>query len=68
MSLLGYECLNWVVSRCLFLKYPQGQLTFMRQQIVSNVVMYQYALDKGLQAYIKEYFFAASRLDTLYLN
>ena len=32
---------------------------------MSNFVMYQYALDKGLQAYIKEDCFAPSRWDTL---
>lgn len=63
-ELLGDAYLKWVVSRCLFLKYPQkheGQLTRMRQQTVSNVVLYQYALDKGLQAYIQADRFAPSR-------
>ena len=45
---LGDACLKWVIVICLFLKYNQGQLTYMRQQILSNVFMYQYALDKGL--------------------
>lgn len=63
-ELLGDAYLKWVVSRCLFLKYPQkheGQLTRMRQQTVSNVVLYQYALDKGLQAYMQADRFAPSR-------
>ena len=29
---LGDACLKWVVSRCLFLKYPQGELACMRKQ------------------------------------
>nr|ASZ84523.1 putative abnormal suspensor 1 [Juniperus phoenicea] len=63
-ELLGDAYLKWVVSRCLFLKYPQkheGQLTRMRQQTVSNVVLYQYALSKGLQSYIQADRFAPSR-------
>jgi endoribonuclease Dicer len=41
-ELLGDAYLKWVVSRFLFLKYPQkheGQLTRMRQQMVSNMVL-----------------------------
>lgn len=63
-ELLGDAYLKWVVSRFLFLKYPQkheGQLTRMRQQMVSNVVLYQYALNKGLQSYIQADRFAPSR-------
>lgn len=63
-ELLGDAYLKWVVSRFLFLKYPQkheGQLTRMRQQMVSNIVLYQYALDKGLQSYIQADRFAPSR-------
>nr|ABV31244.1 dicer-like 1 [Physcomitrium patens] len=63
-ELLGDAYLKWVVSRRLFLKYPckhEGQLTRMRQQIVSNSVLYQYALDKGLQSYIQADRFAPSR-------
>lgn len=63
-ELLGDAYLKWVVSRFLFLKYPQkheGQLTRMRQQMVSNVVLYQYALEKGLQSYIQADRFAPSR-------
>ncbi|KAL6559458.1 Dicer-like protein 1 [Orobanche gracilis] len=63
-ELLGDAYLKWVVSRFLFLKYPQkheGQLTRMRQQMVSNVVLYQFALDKGLQSYIQADRFAPSR-------
>ncbi|KAF8379890.1 hypothetical protein HHK36_027355 [Tetracentron sinense] len=63
-ELLGDAYLKWVVSRFLFLKYPQkheGQLTRMRQQMVSNMVLYQYALDKGLQSYIQADRFAPSR-------
>ncbi|KAL9155827.1 hypothetical protein ABFS82_09G032700 [Erythranthe guttata] len=63
-ELLGDAYLKWVVSRFLFLKYPQkheGQLTRMRQQMVSNVVLYQFALDKGLQSYIQADRFASSR-------
>ena len=37
----------------------------MKKQITSNVVMYQYALDKGIQAYIKEDCFAPSRWSTI---
>ncbi|KAG8488850.1 hypothetical protein CXB51_016736 [Gossypium anomalum] len=63
-ELLGDAYLKWVVSRFLFLKYPQkheGQLTRMRQQMVSNMVLYQYALNKGLQSYIQADRFAPSR-------
>ncbi|CAK9143614.1 unnamed protein product [Ilex paraguariensis] len=63
-ELLGDAYLKWVVSRFLFLKYPQkheGQLTRMRQQMVSNMVLYQYALRKGLQPYIQADRFAPSR-------
>ncbi|KAL8464928.1 hypothetical protein ACS0TY_034422 [Phlomoides rotata] len=63
-ELLGDAYLKWVVSRFLFLKHPQkheGQLTRMRQQMVSNIVLYQYALDKGLQSYIQADRFAPSR-------
>lgn len=63
-ELLGDAYLKWVVSRRLFLKFPskhEGQLTRMRQQIVSNSVLYQYALDKGLQSYIQADRFAPSR-------
>ncbi|KAL5795899.1 hypothetical protein ACOSQ2_000719 [Xanthoceras sorbifolium] len=63
-ELLGDAYLKWVVSRFLFLKYPQkheGQLTRMRQQMVSNLVLYQYALSKGLQSYIQADRFAPSR-------
>lgn len=63
-ELLGDAYLKWVVSRFLFLKYPQkheGQLTRMRQQMVSNLVLYQYALCKGLQSYIQADRFAPSR-------
>ncbi|XP_044491357.1 endoribonuclease Dicer homolog 1 [Mangifera indica] len=63
-ELLGDAYLKWVVSRFLFLKYPQkheGQLTRMRQQMVSNLVLYQYALNKGLQSYIQADRFAPSR-------
>ncbi|KAK6123261.1 hypothetical protein DH2020_042989 [Rehmannia glutinosa] len=63
-ELLGDAYLKWVVSRFLFLKYPQkheGQLTRMRQQMVSNIVLYQYALEKGLQSYIQADRFAPSR-------
>ncbi|KAI3454609.1 hypothetical protein Pfo_011272 [Paulownia fortunei] len=63
-ELLGDAYLKWVVSRFLFLKYPQkheGQLTRMRQQMVSNIVLYQYALDRGLQSYIQADRFAPSR-------
>ncbi|KAI8537048.1 hypothetical protein RHMOL_Rhmol10G0304500 [Rhododendron molle] len=63
-ELLGDAYLKWVVSRFLFLKYPQkheGQLTRMRQQMVSNMVLYQYALKKGLQSYIQADRFAPSR-------
>lgn len=63
-ELLGDAYLKWVVSRFLFLKYPQkheGQLTRMRQQMVSNMVLYQCALAKGLQSYIQADRFAPSR-------
>nr|XP_016481139.1 PREDICTED: endoribonuclease Dicer homolog 1 [Nicotiana tabacum] len=63
-ELLGDAYLKWVVSRYLFLKYPQkheGQLTRMRQQLVSNMVLYQYALNKGLQSYIQADRFSPSR-------
>ncbi|KAF5743870.1 endoribonuclease Dicer 1 [Tripterygium wilfordii] len=63
-ELLGDAYLKWVVSRFLFLKYPQkheGQLTRMRQQMVSNMILYQYALNKGLQSYILADRFAPSR-------
>ena len=63
-ELLGDAYLKWVVSRFLFLKYPQkheGQLTRMRQQMVSNMILYQYALGKGLQSYIQADSFAPSR-------
>ncbi|CAL9776289.1 unnamed protein product [Musa acuminata subsp. burmannicoides] len=63
-ELLGDAYLKWVVSIFLFLKYPQkheGQLTRMRQQMVSNMVLYQYALNKGLQSYIQADRFAPSR-------
>ncbi|XAR62909.1 Ribonuclease III [Bertholletia excelsa] len=63
-ELLGDAYLKWVVSRFLFLKYPQkheGQLTRMRQQMVSNMVLYHYALNKGLQSYIQADRFAPSR-------
>ncbi|KAG9455436.1 hypothetical protein H6P81_008340 [Aristolochia fimbriata] len=63
-ELLGDAYLKWVVSKFLFLKYPQkheGQLTRMRQQMVSNMVLYQYALCKGLQSYIQADRFAPSR-------
>ncbi|OWM68603.1 hypothetical protein CDL15_Pgr023568 [Punica granatum] len=63
-ELLGDAYLKWVVSRFLFLKYPQkheGQLTRMRQQMVSNMVLYEYALSKGLQSYIQADRFAPSR-------
>lgn len=63
-ELLGDAYLKWVVSRRLFLKHPskhEGQLTRMRQQIVSNSVLYQYALEKGLQSYIQADRFAPSR-------
>ncbi|KAK9279100.1 hypothetical protein L1049_012775 [Liquidambar formosana] len=63
-ELLGDAYLKWVVSRFLFLKYPQkheGQLTRMRQQMVSNMVLYQYALSKELQSYIQADRFAPSR-------
>ncbi|KAH7519383.1 hypothetical protein FEM48_Zijuj08G0030400 [Ziziphus jujuba var. spinosa] len=63
-ELLGDAYLKWVVSRFLFLKYPQkheGQLTRMRQQMVSNMVLYHYALSKGLQSYIQADRYAPSR-------
>ncbi|KAL5210919.1 hypothetical protein ABZP36_006542, partial [Zizania latifolia] len=63
-ELLGDAYLKWVVSRFLFLKYPQkheGQLTRMRQQMVSNMVLYQFALNKTLQSYIQSDRFAPSR-------
>lgn len=63
-ELLGDAYLKWVVSRYLFLKYPQkheGQLTRMRQQMVSNMILFQYALNKGLQSYIQADRFAPSR-------
>ncbi|XP_071720798.1 endoribonuclease Dicer homolog 1 isoform X2 [Rutidosis leptorrhynchoides] len=63
-ELLGDAYLKWVVSRYLFLRYPQkheGQLTRMRQQMVSNLVLYQYALTKGLQSYIQADRFAPCR-------
>ncbi|KAM5555821.1 endoribonuclease Dicer [Rosa sericea] len=63
-ELLGDAYLKWVVSRFLFLKYPQkheGQLTRMRQQMVSNMVLYHYALKRGLQSYIQADRFAPSR-------
>ena len=63
-ELLGDAYLKWVVSRYLFLRYPQkheGQLTRMRQQMVSNMVLYQCALNKGLQSYIQADRFAPSR-------
>jgi endoribonuclease Dicer len=63
-ELLGDAYLKWVVSRYLFLKYPQkheGQLTRMRQQMVSNMVLFRYALDKKLQSYIQADRFAPSR-------
>ncbi|CAN4087097.1 unnamed protein product [Withania somnifera] len=63
-ELLGDAYLKWVVSRYLFLKYPQkheGQLTRMRQQMVSNMVLYQNALSKGLQSYIQADRFSPSR-------
>lgn len=63
-ELLGDAYLKWVVSRFLFLKYPQkheGQLTRMRQQMVSNMVLYQFALNKTLQSYIQADRFAPSR-------
>ncbi|CAH1411951.1 unnamed protein product [Lactuca virosa] len=63
-ELLGDAYLKWVVSRYLFLKHPQkheGQLTRMRQQMVSNMVLYHYALTKGLQSYIQADRFAPSR-------
>ncbi|XP_050249563.1 endoribonuclease Dicer homolog 1 [Quercus robur] len=63
-ELLGDAYLKWVVSRFLFLRYPQkheGQLTRMRQQKVSNMVLYQFALVKGLQSYIQADRFAPSR-------
>ncbi|KAL3819351.1 hypothetical protein ACJIZ3_005256 [Penstemon smallii] len=63
-ELLGDAYLKWVVSKFLFLKYPQkheGQLTRMRQQMVSNMVLYQHALSKGLQSYIQADRFAPSR-------
>ncbi|KAL3683909.1 hypothetical protein R1sor_001931 [Riccia sorocarpa] len=63
-ELLGDAYLKWVVSRRLFLTYPskhEGQLTRMRQQTVSNSVLYQYALDRGLQSYIQADRFAPSR-------
>ncbi|XWS46323.1 hypothetical protein CRYUN_Cryun14cG0055500 [Craigia yunnanensis] len=63
-ELLGDAYLKWVVSRFLFLKYPQkheGQLTRMRQQMVSNMVLYHFALNKGLQSYIQADRFAPSR-------
>ncbi|KAL3355588.1 hypothetical protein AABB24_016655 [Solanum stoloniferum] len=63
-ELLGDAYLKWVVSRYLFLKYPQkheGQLTRMRQQMVSNMVLYQNALSKGIQSYIQADRFSPSR-------
>ncbi|KAG0625971.1 hypothetical protein M758_2G092600 [Ceratodon purpureus] len=63
-ELLGDAYLKWVVSRRLFLKFPskhEGQLTRMRQQTVSNSVLYSYALEKGLQSYIQADRFAPSR-------
>ncbi|KAK4394559.1 Endoribonuclease Dicer1, partial [Sesamum angolense] len=63
-ELLGDAYLKWVVSRFLFLKHPQkheGQLTRMRQKMVSNSVLYEYALNKGLQSYIQADRFAPSR-------
>lgn len=63
-ELLGDAYLKWIVSRFLFLKHPQkheGQLTRMRQQMVSNMVLYQFALNKGLQSYIQADRFAPSR-------
>ncbi|GMH17328.1 hypothetical protein Nepgr_019169 [Nepenthes gracilis] len=63
-ELLGDAYLKWVVSRFLFLKYPQkheGQLTRMRQQMVSNMVLYQHSLNKVLQSYIQADRFAPSR-------
>ncbi|KAJ4773845.1 Endoribonuclease Dicer [Rhynchospora pubera] len=63
-ELLGDAYLKWVVSKFLFLKYPQkheGQLTRIRQQLVSNMALYQYALNKGLQSYIQADRFAPSR-------
>ncbi|KAI4328995.1 hypothetical protein L6164_021304 [Bauhinia variegata] len=63
-ELLGDAYLKWVVSRIHFLKNQQkheGQLTRMRQQMVSNKVLYQYALTKELQSYIQADRFAPSR-------
>ncbi|KAI5062975.1 hypothetical protein GOP47_0021522 [Adiantum capillus-veneris] len=63
-ELLGDAYLKWVVSRWLFLKFPQkheGQLTRMRQQNVSNMVLYEKALQKGLQSYIQADRFAPCR-------
>lgn len=63
-ELLSDAYLEWVVSHRLFLKFPskhEGQLTRMRQKIVSNSVLYQHALEKGLQSYIQADRFAPSR-------
>ncbi|KAL3730958.1 hypothetical protein ACJRO7_027909 [Eucalyptus globulus] len=63
-ELLGDAYLKWVVSKFLFLRYPQkheGQLTRMRQQMMSNMVLYEYALNKGLQSYNQADRFAPSR-------
>ncbi|CAH9090311.1 unnamed protein product [Cuscuta europaea] len=63
-ELLGDAYLKWVVSRFLFLEFPQkheGQLTRMRQQMVSNMMLYQYALAKELQSYIQADRFSPSR-------
>ncbi|KAH9627009.1 hypothetical protein KSS87_020660 [Heliosperma pusillum] len=63
-ELLGDAYLKWVVSKFLFLKYPQrheGQLTRMRQQMVSNMILYHHALGRGLQSYIQADRFAPSR-------
>ncbi|XP_024538863.1 endoribonuclease Dicer homolog 1 isoform X1 [Selaginella moellendorffii] len=63
-ELLGDAYLKWVVSRRLFIKHPrkhEGQLTRMRQQTVSNMVLYEFAISKSLQSYIQSDRFAPSR-------
>jgi dsRNA-specific ribonuclease len=63
-ELLGDGFLKYAVSRRLFLLYPtrhEGQLTGLRQKIVSNNSLYKLALGKGLEGLVQADLFNPSK-------
>lgn len=63
-ELLGDGFLKYAVSRRLFLLHPlrhEGQLTGLRQQVVSNSALFQLALAKGLEGLVQADLFNPSK-------